>query len=204
MLGIITAAIGAIAAAATTVVNTLAVVGLAVQGLRTIGNVLMSLGKALGLIKPETKMEDLGDKALQSGYSPEDYDSYAEYVKAVEDYDLDPEKSKLTTEEEKIKKGMELAAGVTIEKYDEFPIQEFCVEAGQNPEYFTDARMGEIAKLMEEDGQYVSDILNYVNGSEKNEFKIQGMIDTLVGVEKSVDPLISDKDALKNVLQVRK
>lgn len=203
-MGIILGTIAVIATAATTVVNALAVVGLAVQGLKTIGNVLMSLGKALGLIKPEIKVEDLGDKALQSGYDPEDYGSYAEYVKAVEDYDLDPEKSKLTTEEEKIKKGMELAAGVTIEKYNEFPIQEFCVEAGQNPEYFTEAKMGEIAKLIEEDGQYISGILSYVDGSEKNELKIQGMIDTLVGVEKSVNPSISDKDALKNVLQARK
>lgn len=135
-MSIILGTIAAIAAAATTVTKALAVVGLAVQGLRVIGNVLTSLGKALGLIKPETKVEDLGDKAIQSEYNPENFDSYADYVKAVEAYDLDPEKSKLTTEEEKIKKGMELAAGVTIEKYQDFPIEEFCVAVGQNPEFF--------------------------------------------------------------------
>lgn len=203
-MGIILGAIAAIATAATTVAKTLAVVGLAVQGLKTIGNVLVSLGKALGLIKPETKVEDLGDKALQSEYNPEDFNSYAEYVKAVEAYDLDPEKSKLTTEEEKIKKGMELAAGVTIEKYQEFPIQDFCIAVGQNPEYFTEAKMGEIAKLLQADGQYIPSILNYVNGSEKDNTKIREAVDTLVSVEKSVNPGISHNDALRNVMEARK
>ncbi len=199
--------LGAIAGAitgATTVVNALTVAGLAVQGLKIVGNILTSLGKALGLIKPETKVEDLGDKAIQSEYNPEDYDSYAEYVKAVEEFDLDPEKSELTSEKEKIKKGMELAAGVTIEKYDGLPIQEFCVELGENPEYFTEAKMGEIAKLIEADSNNIPSILNYVNGTERDENKLQSTIDTLVNVEKSVNPVISDKDALKNVLQVRK
>ena len=203
-MGIILGTIAAIAAAATTVAKTLAVVGLAVQGLKTIGNVLTSLGKALGLIKPETKVEDLGDKALQSGYNPEDFDSYADYVKAVEDYDLDPEKSKLTTEEEKIQKGMELASGVTIEKYKDFPITDLSIAVGQNPEYFTDAKMGEIAKLMQADGQNIPSILNYVNGTEKDSAKIQGTVDTLLGVEKAVDPSISDKEAYRNVMEVRK
>lgn len=203
-MGIILGTIAAIAAAATTVTKALAVVGLAVQGLRVIGNVLTSLGKALGLIKPETKVEDLGDKAIQSEYNPENFDSYADYVKAVEAYDLDPEKSKLTTEEEKIKKGMELAAGVTIEKYQDFPIEEFCVAVGQNPEFFTEAKMGEIAKLMETDGQYIPSILNYVNGSEKDSKKIQAAVDTLLGVEKSVNPGISDMEAYRNVMRARK
>lgn len=203
-MSLILGAIAAIAAAATTVTKALAVVGLAVQGLKTIGNLLTSLGKALGLIKPETEVEELGDKAIQSGYNPEDFDSYADYVKAVEEFDLDPEKSKLTTEEEKIKNGMELAAGVTIEKYQGFPIEDFCVAVGQNPEYFTDAKMGEIAKLMQADGQHIPSILNYVNGSEKDGTKIQSVVDTLVSVEKNVNPGISDKEAYKQVMQLRR
>ena len=105
-MGIFLATIGSIVATAITVTSKLMEVGLAVQGLKVIGNVLMSLGKALGLIKPETNVTDLGDKALQSEYNPEDFNSYEDYVNAVEKYDLDPEKSKLTTEEDKIKKGM--------------------------------------------------------------------------------------------------
>lgn len=203
-MSIILGAVASIASIATTVVKALAVAGLAVQGLKLIANVLTGLGKALGLIKPETKVEDLGDKAIQSEYNPEDFDSYADYVKAVEEYDLDPEKSKLTTEEEKVKKGMELATGVTIEKYKDFPIDSFCIAIGENPEYFSEVKMGEIAKLMQSDGKYISSILNYVNGSEKDSTKIQGIVDTLVNIEKSVNPGISDKEAFRNVMEARK
>lgn len=203
-MGVILGTIAAITTAATTVVKTLAVVGLAVQGLKAIGNALINLGKALGLIKPETQVEELGDKAIQSEYNPEDYDSYAEYVKAVEDYDLDPEKSKLTTEEEKIKKGTELAAGVTIEKFKEFPIEDFCILVGENREYFSEAKLQKLGEVMKEDGSNISSILNYVNGSEKNDKKIKEAMDTLIGIEKSVNPSISDKEAYKNVLKLEK
>lgn len=70
--------------------------------------------------------------------------------------------------------------------------------------FFTEAKMGEIAKLMEADGQYIPSILNYVNGSEKDSKKIQAAVDTLLGVEKSVNPGISDKEAYRNVMRARK
>ena len=203
-MGIILGTIGAIVAAATTVAKALAIVGLAVQGLNKIGNILLSLGKALGLIKKETKIDELGDKAIQSGYKPEDFNSYAEYVKAVENFELDAEKSKKISEEDKIKKGMELSAGAIIESFNDFPIQDFCIEIGKNPEYFTPEKMEEIAKLIKENGNYIPSILNYVNGTEKDELKLQKTIDTLVSVEKHVNPSISDKDALKNALQARR
>lgn len=203
MLGIITGAITAIATAATAVAKTLAVAGLAVQGLKAVGSTLVSLGKALGLIKPETKVEELGDKAIQSEYKPEDYDTYAEYVKAVEDYDLDPEKSKLTTEEQKVLKGTELASGSMIEKFKEFPMQEFCIAVEKNP-FFTDAKMDEIGKLIQKDGQNIANILNYMNGSEKDSGKLQSTIDMLVDVVKKTDPSLSDKDAYRHVLEARK
>lgn len=202
-MSIILGTIAAIAAAATTVTKALAVVGLAVQGLKVIANALTSLGKALGLIKPETKVEDLGDKAIQSEYNPENFDSYEAYVKAVEEYELDPEKSKLTTEEEKIKKGMELAAGVCIEKYKEFPIQEFCVAVGENPEYFSDDKLAEIGKLLKTDGQLISGILNHINHTELDDAKVNGAINTLLDVEKRVNPSISDVNALKNVMSLQ-
>lgn len=203
-MSIILGTIAAIVTAATTVTKALAVVGLAVEGLKVIGNVLMSLGKALGLIKPETNVIDLGDKAIQSEYDPEKFNSYEEYVKAVEDYDLDPEKSKLMTDEEKIKKGMELVSGVMIEKYQDFPIEDFCIAVGQNPKFFTEAKMGEIANLIKSDGQNIPNILNYVNGTEKNSDKIRNTVETLVDIEKKVNPAISDKEAYKNVYQARK
>lgn len=196
--------IAGIVAAATSVTNVLVSVSLVLRDLKTIGNILVTLGKALGLIKPDIKVSELGDKALQSGYNPEDYDSYLEYVDAVENYNLDPEKSNLTTEEDKLKKAMELAVGVTIEKYDNLPVQEFCIAVGENIKYFTETKIKEIGKLIQLDESNISRILNYINGTERDSKQIQRVVDTLMEVEKISNPEISEKEAYKDIIQLRK
>ena len=196
--------IAGIVAAATSVTNVLVSVSLVLRDFKTIGNILVTLGKALGLIKPDIKVSELGDKALQSGYNPEDYDSYLEYVNAVENYNLDPEKSNLTTEEDKLKKAMELAVGVTIEKYDNLPVQEFCIAVGENIKYFTETKIKEIGKLIQLDESNISRILNYINGTERDSKQIQRVVDTLMEVEKISNPEISEKEAYKDIIQLRK
>lgn len=196
--------IAGIVAAATSVTNVLVSVSLVLRDLKTIGNILVTLGKALGLIKPDIKVSELGDKALQSGYNPEDYDSYLEYVNAVENYNLDPEKSNLTTEEDKLKKAMELAVGVTIEKYENLPVQEFCIAVGENIKYFTETKIKEIGKLIQLDESNISRILNYINGTERDSKQIQRVVDTLIEVEKISNPEISEKEAYKDIIQLRK
>ena len=196
--------IAGIVAAATSVTNVLVSVSLVLRDLKTIGNILVTLGKALGLIKPDIKVSELGDKALQSGYNPEDYDSYLEYVNAVENYNLDPEKSNLTTEEDKLKKAMELAVVVTIEKYENLPVQEFCIAVGENIKYFTETKIKEIGKLIQLDESNISRILNYINGTERDSKQIQRVVDTLMEVEKISNPEISEKEAYKDIIQLRK
>lgn len=196
--------IAGIVAAATSVTNVLVSVSLVLRDLKTIGNILVTLGKALGLIKPDIKVSELGDKALQSGYNPEDYDSYLEYVNAVENYNLDPEKSNLTTEEDKLKRAMELAVGVTIEKYENLPVQEFCIAVGENIKYFTETKIKEIGKLIQLDESNISRILNYINGTERDSKQIQRVVDTLMEVEKISNPEISEKEAYKDIIQLRK
>ena len=189
--------------ALTTFMEGLAVASLALQGLKSLAAPLLELGKELGLIEPETDVEDLGDKAIQSDLKPDDFDCYEEYLKAVEDYKLDPEKSKLSTEEKKIQKGIELTVGVMIDKYQEFPMGEFINMIGHNQSFFTESKMGELAIVIKTDGQSISDILHYVDGTEKNSTKIQGTVDTLLEIEKNTNPGLSDKEAFKNVMELR-
>ena len=189
--------------ALTTFMEGLAVASLALQGLKSLAAPLLELGKELGLIEPETDVEDLGDKAIQSDLNPDDFDCYEEYLKAVEDYKLDPEKSKLSTEEKKIQKGIELTVGVMIDKYQDFSMDKFINMIGHNQNFFTEAKMGEIAKVIKTDGQSITDILHYVDGTEKNSTKLQGTVDTLLEIEKNTNPGISDKEAFKNVMELR-
>ena len=202
-MGFFSGVIVAVTTAVAGVMKGLAVAGLALQGLKSLAAPLLELGKELGLIEPETDVEDLGDKAIQSDLNPDDFDCYEEYLKAVEDYKLDPEKSKLSTEEKKIQKGIELTVGVMIDKYQEFPMGEFINMIGHNQSFFTESKMGELAIVIKTDGQSISDILHYVDGTEKNNTKIQGTVDTLLEIEKNTNPGLSDKEAFKNVMELR-
>ena len=202
-MGFFSGVIVAVTTAVAGVMKGLAVAGLSLQGLKSLAAPLLELGKELGLIESETDVEDLGDKAIQSDLKPDDFDCYEEYLKVVEDYKLDPEKSKLSTEEKKIQKGIELTVGVMIDKYQEFPMGEFINMIGHNQSFFTESKMGELAIVIKTDGQSISDILHYVDGTEKNSTKIQGTVDTLLEIEKNTNPGLSDKEAFKNVMELR-
>lgn len=208
MLGAIIAgiagAVGSIATAAVSVVKSLAVVGMAVEGLKSIGKVLVNLAKSLGLIKPQMQVDELGDKAIQSGYDPEQYDTYNDYVKAVENFNLDPEKSKTISEEEKIKKGMELATGVMIEKYKDSPMEKFCVEVGNRPDFFNEGVLKGVGELIVSDENAISDFTSFLDGTLKNDDKLEDISGKLADLYKAGNPGVSDGEALDAVFGARK
>ncbi len=208
MLGAIIAgiagAVGSIATAAVSVVKSLAVVGMAVEGLKSIGKVLVNLAKSLGLIKPQMQVDELGDKAIQSGYDPEQYDTYNDYVKAVESFNLDPEKSKTISEEEKIKKGMELATGVMIEKYKDSPMEKFCVEIGNRPDFFNEGVLKGVGELVVSDENVISDFTSFLDGTLKNDDKLEDISGKLADLYKAGNPGVSDGEALDAVFGARK
>ncbi len=208
MLGAIIAgiagAVGSISTAAVSVVKSLAVVGMAVEGLKSIGKVLVNLAKSLGLIKPQMQVDELGDKAIQSGYDPEQYDTYNDYVKAVENFNLDPEKSKTISEEEKIKKGMELATGVMIEKYKDSPMEKFCVEIGNRPDFFNEGVLKGVGELVVSDENAISDFTSFLDGTLKNDDKLEDISGKLADLYKAGNPGVSDGEALDAVFGARK
>lgn len=208
MLGAIIAgiagAVGFISTAAVSVVKSLAVVGMAVEGLKSIGKVLVNLAKSLGLIKPQMQVDELGDKAIQSGYDPEQYDTYNDYVKAVENFNLDPEKSKTISEEEKIKKGMELATGVMIEKYKDSPMEKFCVEIGNRPDFFNEGVLKGVGELVVSDENAISDFTSFLDGTLKNDDKLEDISGKLADLYKAGNPGVSDGEALDAVFGARK
>lgn len=61
----------------------------------------------LGLIDAKDNPEEMGDKMLQAeeqGITPENFDNYDDYYKAIREFELDPEKSASYTEREKLDK----------------------------------------------------------------------------------------------------
>lgn len=203
LIGVVTA----IASAAVTAVKALATIGLAIDGIKAIGNVLLGIAKALGIIKPETEVDELGDKALQaeeSGIKPENFESYEKYVNAVQDFKTDPEKSKLYTDEQKIKKGTELAFGINMEKS---PSVDFdgLLKAFSNGSFMENiGRFGELFKLSVTNPKGLNDAVKFINGKQKSAEGIDSAISTLTSIEKQITPGISDKEAYNNVIKYQK
>ena len=203
-MGLILGAIGAIATAALSVSKALAVVGLAVQGLKTIGNAMSSIAKALGIIKPERDIEEIGDRALQAqekGMTPDKYDSYEAWVRDIDadNWGYDPEKNKDMSQEQKVLKGVEVAAGVAIERFPELPVQKFLCLAGENSEFFTKERMDELGKLAGDNADTFEKIINFVTGEANDHVTVDVATDALMNIEKTIDPGISEDMAYDKV-----
>lgn len=210
-MGLIIGAIGALMGAAVAVSKALAVVGMAVEGLRVVGNAVMGIAKALGIVKEEHKAEELGDRALQAeekGMRPEDYEKYEDWVRAIEkdDWGYDPERNKDMDEREKIEKGIQVSTAVTMERFPDIPVQsfqKFFEVVGDNPGFLTVERMGEIGKIAAEDREEFKNIVNYIIGEEENHDVIDGVVDRLMEAEKAITPGLSDREAYAKVASFR-
>lgn len=173
--------------------------------LSAVANVIMGICKALGLCKPEEKVEDLGDKAIQAGdegIKPENYSNYQDYVKAVQDFEVDPEKSKRITPEEKLAKALEVQANLLAEKAPELGVMDYLSLIANHTDYFTPDKTTELGKLLLTESGAVTNVAGVLNGTEKNPDKIGAAYETLAKVEKQVDPTISDNEALKRAMNI--
>lgn len=191
MLGLI---IGGIVGAVTAVGKALAVVGLAVEGLKKVGTLITTVGKALGLIPEKMETEEMGEKALQMDEKGEGFDAenetYKEYLQRIENFEIDPEKKH--SEEENLKKGTEVACGVIIETYpDCSDLLIDTIKKGDNLKLSNE----ELEKYIKADGGEVN-IGGFFNGSEKNPEIIGNTVNAIASIQKELDPAITDKDAI--------
>lgn len=189
-MGVIIGCIGAVTKA-------LAVAGLAVEGLKTIVGALTNIAKALGIIRPEQDMAEKALQAEQAGIKPENYDTYEEYLKDVGSFETDPEKEH--TDAEKLSKEIELLSGMITEKNPDIPVEFMISVVAGNPGFLSEVRMSEIAKECGGNADMLKNVLGLISGSEKNVEKLDSAEKMLLGVEKKLDPALSDSQALRNI-----
>lgn len=114
--------------------------------LSTVASVFQTVLQVLGVIKPEEKIEEIGDKAIQAdaaGIKPENYDKYDDYVNAIRNFELDPEKSKNVSTEAKILAGIGIGGKALEDKFD-LPVDSSGVLAlmiASNAVYFNSDRV---------------------------------------------------------------
>lgn len=202
MFGVIVSAVSAVVGVISTVAKSLAVAGLAISGLKSIVGILTNIAKALGLV--EEPKPEVAEKALQAeeeGITPENFDTYDEYMNAIDKFEIDLEKKH--SDEELLQKQAEILSGYILEKSPNMPIETMVNAVSANPRFLTPERMIEIGKVIGNDPAKADSVFGLLNGTEKNTEKIGNAEELLIQAEQALNPGISANDALIQVYNNR-
>jgi hypothetical protein len=137
---------------------------MAVEGLRSVANVICNIGKALGFMEQDEDPEDYGDKVLQAeemgitlDSCDNDYDAYMEKIK---NFKVDSEKSKTFSTDDKLR-AASVVVGAKIEDHYGTSIGPLVPLMARLPEFFNGGRL----KGLLDAGMSVNKISDYFSSN---------------------------------------
>lgn len=145
--------------------------------------VFSALAQVFNIFKPDEDIENMGDLAIQAGEAGiqmENYSNYDEYLDAIRNFELDPEKSKTIDDKEKMLVGVGLVSkGIE----DKFNLPEgvgglMTILAATHSGYFTESRFENWLQTGE-----MGDIIRYFD-NKLSPAESSRIIDVIVGAEK--------------------
>jgi hypothetical protein len=153
----------------------------------------------LGLIDAGEDAKEVGDKMLQAeekGITPDNFENYDDYYKAIKEFELDPEKSAQFTDQEKFAKYAAVGLG-QIEKVVGDGAITFLTEVATklSPEFKLDTK---IQSYMDSFSGNLDKLNGYFNGSlSQNEFR--EVEKQVVSIEKGISPEKSNDEILSEL-----
>ena len=162
----------------------------------------IAICKALGIFKQDMDSEELGDRAIQAydaGIRPEDYEGrFKEYREKIENFELDPEKSKQIDANDKLKVAGNIAGwGITDFFGQASGIGKFIKDINENGGFYTPERATAYLEAFKNGGMdKIGDFFNNKLDSVKD---IEVVEAKLTDAEKKLG--CSDKDAEANLDQ---
>ncbi len=145
--------------------------------LATVSPWVSALSWGLSLFRPNEKVEDIGDRALQAAsekdIKPEKFPDFEQYMEALRNFDLNPAVSKKTSQATKVVAGMAVATLGMEEKFNlsRGSLDGMWLLPVANPDYFTPERV----KSLLEQGKLVGDVGAYLekrmSGEEASAFR---------------------------------
>lgn len=173
-----------------------------IKALNSLAEALTAFAKEMGVVETQDA-EELGTKRMQAdeaGIKPEDFDSFDEYTKVVDDFEIDEEKALQTPLEEKLSKATQHTLEAMQHKFPEADVSDLAKGVLENPEFYEDSeRFTELAKLVGNDPEKVANIGKLLCGKlEGDEFN--DTIDLIVSAEQARSPDLSIKE-IRNKVQ---
>lgn len=167
--------------------------------LDTVGDIAGNLLQDLGLFGKQETPENIGDRALQAdaqGIFPDTFDDFSDYMEKLRNFELDPEQSKVSTVDQKIFKGLEVAGRALEDKFNAPTgnMANIWVLAGTNPDYFTSERFQYILNS----GMDVASIVDYFEGTLGGGEALE-IEDQLVNIDRQAHPDKNDRASREEI-----
>lgn len=149
--------------------------------------------------------KDLGDKIIQAeeeDIRPENFDTYEEYMKRIDEFEVDRDKSKEIDDDVKIVRALDAASKVLVEKYPENDMAGLLTAASlskENQEYFTSERFAEIAKEIKDDPSMIDSLGKLLQGKDMGESEYYALVDNLVAIEHRIHPDNTESEILERI-----
>jgi|GEM_PF-4781929 len=179
---------------------------LGIDALQKVVGIVETIAKALGIIKPEDDSEDLGDRAMRSEKTIEDFDSTRDYINYLRQEiraKTKDELEKLSPQERLARKALGtsiLSKAIEEDFNTSIPVEfwEKAIKAGLG-----DKEIQEILQKFQDVGIEPTQFVKYL----KRELNIKDedkMEDTLIDTYKNLEPNASDKEIEEKILGIQR
>lgn len=210
--GFISAAISVISSAVSSIGSALstfasgvgAVIGNIVTALAPVAEALGKFANAflqgLGILKPDEKTEELGERALQAaekGITIEKFDDFDGYMDVLRNFDLDPDKAEKRSTAEKLVAGVGVGTVGLERKFNAAPgsLDSLWLLPIANPDYFTPDRVQSLVST----GRFAGDVWAYLD--KRLSAGDSGRLEELLAAGSGQDtPSAGDKEKLYEAL----
>lgn len=154
--------------------------------------------KALGIDESKEATE-MGDRMLQAeeqGITPDNFETYDEYIKAIDNFELNPEKSQQFSEKEKLEKYSATHLTELTKNYGDGALTFLTEIALKQDKSFN--MSGKIKEYMDTFGKNIDNVNGYFKGelSLKDMEKVETQI---IDLEKKLTPEKSEMDILNEL-----
>ncbi|PHR54152.1 MAG: hypothetical protein COA47_15935 [Robiginitomaculum sp.] len=178
----------------------IAVVGKGVSALNPVLAVVQTLVSIYEVIKPDEKIDEIGDRAIQAAdvkdIKMHDFEDFDEYMEELRNFELDPDKSARIDTLTKQLTGMAIVTSGLADKLDTDinTLGDIWLLPASNPEYFNADRLSAILDKTTD----VASVIKYFDSSltPASALKVESEI---VSAEKSLYPEKSESEIFKQL-----
>lgn len=200
----ISTAAGAISSMATSIASKIGETALGV--LKVVSAVMETVAKVLGVIRPDEKIDELGEKTLQAAEAGITIETcgndFAKYQQEIRNFEIDPEKAENRPKEDKLCAGIAFVEQGISQKYPFLSIASMYPLIAMKHDFFTVARVASYAQTAVELQYSLSKIKSFFDGSCSmgDKKKTENFIYT---AESKFNPNFDPKELEKNIADTK-